>query len=118
VIGVQGAGQDGAARVGRLVAAPALRHHRGAAVSITGGNLHSNLWPELAMWQRYSPLLMRLFEHKGEAITSVRPSENVVAQARAFAADADKASRPSRCRGLHNEYVTILLDGWAATRTA
>lgn len=86
------------------------RHHRGAALSITGGNLHSNLWPELALWQRYSPLLTRLFEHKGEAITSYDHPKTWWLQARAFAADADKSKQADSLSGLHNEYVTILLD--------
>jgi phage terminase large subunit len=86
------------------------RHHRGAALSITGGNLRSNLWPELALWQRYSPLLSRLFEHKGDSIASRDHPKTWWLQARAFAEDADKSRQAETLAGLHNDYVTILPD--------
>jgi phage terminase small subunit len=55
------------------------RHHRGAAVSITLGNLKSNLWPELALWQLYSPLLLAMFEHKARRSPRRTTRRHVVA---------------------------------------
>lgn len=84
--------------------------HRGAAVSITDGNLRSNLWPELAKWQSYSPLLTREFEHKGDSITSRDFPKTCWLQARAFKIDAGREAQAESLAGLHEETVTILLD--------
>jgi hypothetical protein len=86
------------------------RHHRGAAVSITGGNLRANLWPELALWQRRSPLMMALFEHKGEVIESRDHPKTWWLQARSFPDDADKGKQAETLAGLHADCVTVLID--------
>lgn len=95
----------------------AIDNHRGACVSITGGNLKQNLWPELALWQSYSPLLLKLFEHKGETITARGNDEHgnprskkCWMQARAFQADASHDKQAESLAGLHAEAVTILVD--------
>jgi phage terminase large subunit len=86
------------------------KRHRGAAISITGGNLRSNLWPELSVWQSYSPLLMQEFEHKGETITSRDHPKTCWLQQRAFQMEASREAQAESLAGLHDENVTILLD--------
>jgi phage terminase large subunit len=85
------------------------RYSKGIAVSITGDNLKTNLWAELARWQRYSPLLMRLFEHKAEVIES-RDHKTWKLEARAFPQDADKSKQAETLAGLHGPGVFVLLD--------
>ena len=94
------------------------RRAKGAALSITGDNLSDNLWPELALWQSYSPLLTAFFEHKGEAIEARGLAEDGKTplgkfwflSKRAFAKDADTTQQADTLAGLHADAVFLLLD--------
>ena len=85
-------------------------HVRAAAASITLDNLLANLWPELALWQGYSPLLSILFRHNGRSIESVDHPKTWFLDARSFEKDADAAKQNESMAGLHSENVLILLD--------
>lgn len=94
-----------------------LGNHRGACVSLTGGNLRSGLWPELALWLGYSPLLTKLFEHKGEVISARgkdrhgnERSKTCWMQLRTFQADASHEKQAETLAGLHASAGTILID--------
>jgi len=45
-------------------------HPKIPATSISGDNLHDNLWAEMAKWQQRSPLLTQLFEWQKTRIVS------------------------------------------------
>jgi phage terminase large subunit len=94
-----------------------FRFHQGYCISITGDNLKSNLWKELAYWQRFSPLLTLLFEHKAEEIVARgtdaqgRPlGKTWWLQARSFPQDANKEKQAETLAGLHADNVSILMD--------
>jgi phage terminase large subunit len=94
-----------------------FRFHQGYCISITGDNLKSNLWKELAHWQRFSPLLSLLFEHKAEEIIALGIGENGEElkkiwwlRARSFPQEADKEKQAETLAGLHADSVSIFLD--------
>lgn len=86
------------------------QHSKGAACSITGANLKAGLWSELALWQSYSPLLMALFEHKAERISSRDFPKTWFLDSRTFQTDADPTKQNESMAGLHNDNVFVLLD--------
>jgi len=88
------------------------QHSKGAACSITGANLKSGLWSELALWQGYSPLLQTLFEHKAERISArgEKLAKTWFLDSRTFQTDADPTKQNESMAGLHNDNVFILLD--------
>ena len=86
------------------------KHVRGAVVSITEGNLDDNLWPELALWRSYSPLLQQLFVCKRTVIEQIDEPGNWYLSKRAFAKDADPTAQAETLAGLHADAVLVLLD--------
>lgn len=80
------------------------------ATSISGDNLRTNLWTELARWRTKSVLLDRLFEQTGKAIVSREHPETWKIEARTWAKDANAAEIGKALRGLHAQYVLWLLD--------
>ena len=80
------------------------------ATSVSGDNLRSNLWTELARWYQKAPLLQGLFEfHKTQIFLREAP-EVWKLEARTWAKDADAAAIGNALAGLHADYVMWLSD--------
>ena len=82
------------------------------ALSVTGANLHSNLWPELALWQSKSPFLLRTFRMTSADITHTDPRFTKIwwCQARTYQQSADKEAQALALAGLHADYAMAVLD--------
>ncbi len=78
--------------------------------SISGANLKTGLWSELAHWRNQSPLLKRQFELTGTEIYQRDSRETWKIEARTWAQDADAKQIGNALRGLHGQYVMWLLD--------
>jgi phage terminase large subunit len=80
--------------------------------SISGDNLKSGLWAELARWYAKSPLLQRLFEMTKSEIFARHPifSKSWKIEARTWPKDADAAQIGNALSGLHAKHVMWLLD--------
>lgn len=85
-------------------------HPRIACTSITGDNLKSNLWPELAKWRNNSPLLKGMFEWTKTQIYSRSNPETWWCQARTWSRTADPDQQADTLAGLHADYVMAVLD--------
>ena len=85
-------------------------HPKGAAVSITGENLHDNLWAELAKWRERSEFLRRAFEWTGNRIFARDHPETWFISARSFPKTADAEQQGRTLSGLHAKYVLYLID--------
>lgn len=85
-------------------------HPKIGCTSISGDNLKSNLWAELARWRGKSPLLQRLFEQTKTAIFSREHPQTWNMEARTWSRDADAQQIGNALAGLHAEYVMWLLD--------
>lgn len=80
------------------------------ATSISGANLKSNLWSELAYWRNKSPILQREFEITATEIYHRSNRENWRIEARTWRQDADAKQIGDALRGLHSENVMWLMD--------
>jgi hypothetical protein len=80
------------------------------ATSISGANLKTGLWTELARWYNASPVLQRLFDMTKTEIFSREHPQTWKIEARTWAADADANQIGNALRGLHAKYVMWLLD--------
>jgi phage terminase large subunit len=80
------------------------------ATSISGANLRSNLWTELARWRNNSPLLQHLFEMTKSAIFAKEHPETWKMEARTWPTDADSNQIGNALAGVHAKYVMWLLD--------
>ncbi len=80
------------------------------ATSISGDNLKSALWPELARWGSKSPLLMDMFEQTKSEIYCKKYPKTWRMEARTWAKDADADQIGNALAGLHATYVMWLLD--------
>jgi phage terminase large subunit len=80
------------------------------ATSVSGGNLHSNLWPEFARWRERDPLLKMQFEQTDKAIFHRDYPQTWRIEARTWARDADAQQIGNSLAGLHSNYVMWLLD--------
>lgn len=82
------------------------------ALSITGANLKSNLWPELALWQSKSAFLMKTFRMTSEVIEHTDPRYTKIwwCQARTYQQSADKEQQALALAGLHADYAMAVLD--------
>lgn len=80
------------------------------ATSVSGDNLKSNLWAELARWRGQAPLLQHLFEQTKTEIFHREHRLTWRMEARTWARDADASQIGSALRGLHSKYVLWLLD--------
>lgn len=87
-----------------------FQHPKGLAASITGDNLKTGLWSELAIWQGYSPLLSALFEHTAEQVRSRQHPTTWFLAKRTFAKEADPNEQNASMAGFHGDNVFILLD--------
>lgn len=85
-------------------------HPMVGATSISGANLKTNLWTELARWRGASPLLQQQFEQTKTEIFSREHPKTWRIEARTWAADADATQIGNALAGLHAPYVMWLLD--------
>lgn len=82
------------------------------ALSITGANLYSNLWPELSLWMGKSRWLSATFRITDRAIEHRDPrwAKTWWCQARTFQQSADKEQQALALAGLHADYAMAVLD--------
>lgn len=85
-------------------------HPKAMCVSITGENLFSSLWPELAVWQARSEYMKNAFVWTKEKFFCKEFPAAWWIQARTWSKKADKASLGRTLSGLHAAYVMATLD--------
>lgn len=85
-------------------------HPKGAAVSITAENLHTNLWPELAKWQGRSEFLRAAFTWNRERIFANDHPETWFLAARSWPKTANADEQGRTLSGLHSRFVLALID--------
>jgi phage terminase large subunit len=85
-------------------------HPHVAVTSISGDNLKSGLWTELARLGNRSPLLGRIFEQQKTMIFAKEHPGTWKLEARSWAKDANPEQIGAALRGVHAEYVMWLLD--------
>ena len=88
----------------------ALDHPKGAAISVTGDNLKTNLWPEFAQLMNRSEFLRRAFRWTKERIYAVDHPETWFIEARSFSKDADPEEQGRTLSGVHAKRVLFLID--------
>lgn len=86
------------------------KHPNGVALSISGDNLKSGLWKEMAVWYQRSPILQAAFEMTAERITSREHPKTWWLEARTYAKSATPEAQGMALAGLHAPYVLYLLD--------
>lgn len=82
----------------------------GYALSISGDNLKSGLWKELAVWQQRSPFLMREFEWTAEKVFHKAYPGLWWIQARTFPKSAAPEAQGAVLSGLHSPWIMVTLD--------
>lgn len=92
-------------------------HPKGAAVSITGENLDTNLWPELAKWQGRSAFLSAAFTWTKTRIVANDHPETWFLSARSYPKSATAEEQGKTLSGLHSRYVLSLIDESGAIPT-
>lgn len=85
-------------------------HPKIGAVSITGKNLHDNLWPEMAKWLKASPLLDSLFEWGNERIANKEHPETWFMSAKTWPQSANDQQLGETLAGLWADHVMFVLD--------
>lgn len=85
-------------------------HPQGLCTSITGANLHQNLWPALASWQRRSEWLQKEFRWTATRFSSVQFPQTWFIEARAWARKANADEQGRTFSGLHSPFVMVILD--------
>ena len=87
-------------------------HCRIGAVSVTGANLASNLWPELALWMGKSRFFSATFVWTKSEVAHRNPrfAPTWWAQARTFQRQADPERQADALAGLHADYAMAVLD--------
>lgn len=85
-------------------------HSMVGVTSISGANLKSALWAELARWQARSPMLQALFTQTKTEIVANEAPKTWRMEARTWAADADADQIGNALAGIHAAYVMWLLD--------
>lgn len=88
------------------------RHPKGAGTSITGDNLKTNLWTELAHWRMNSAgkLLDTLFEQTSEVIRARDFPETWRFDAKTYSKNADVEAQGRTLSGMHADYVMAAID--------
>lgn len=81
-----------------------------AATSITGDNLSTNLWPELAKWIAGSPFLTAAVEWQKTRVVVKEAPERWFAVARAWSQSADSQQQAEALAGIHADHVLFVLD--------
>lgn len=85
-------------------------HAKAAATSVTGDNLDTGLWTELAVWMGFSPLLLTLFEHTATELRARHHPKTWKLSRRTFAVDAEAGKQSESMAGLHADHVLVLID--------
>lgn len=85
-------------------------HPKGLAVSITGDNLHRNLWAEMARWRNASEFLRRAFEWTNSRIFARDHAETWFLTATSWPKTADLETIGRTLSGLHSRYPFYLID--------
>lgn len=85
-------------------------HPKGIAVSITGENLHRNLWAEMARWRNASPFLQQAFEWTGTRIFARDHAETWFLSATSWPKTADLETIGRTLSGLHSRFPFYLID--------
>lgn len=85
-------------------------HPKGIAVSITGDNLASNLWPEFSKWQQRSPYLSAIFKWTKTKIFCKLHPETWFIEARSWPQTANEEELGKTLSGLHSQFVLVLVD--------
>jgi len=80
------------------------------ATAISGENLRDNLWKEMEKWRMRSPLLTELFEWQAERIFSREHPVTWYMAARRWSKSATPEQQGNTLRGLHSEYVMVVVD--------
>jgi hypothetical protein len=85
-------------------------HPKIAATSITGDNLDTNLWPEIAKWLNRSAWMRTAFEWTKTRVFNREEPENWFAVARTWPKKADPQQQAETLAGIHADYVLFVLD--------
>lgn len=78
--------------------------------SITGDNLATGLWKELAVWYSLSPMLREAFALDSEKIVFRGREKTWWCYGRSFPRDADKTQQANTLAGLHSPHVMFIGD--------
>ena len=81
-----------------------------ACTSITGDNLSTNLWPELAKWIGRSAFLRGILEWTKTRVVVKESPETWFAVARAWSQSADTQQQAETLAGIHADHVLFVLD--------
>lgn len=85
-------------------------HPHIAATSITGDNIDSNLWPEIAKWMGVSPVLSQMFTWTKTKIEHKQYPGTWWCQKRTWPKSANAEQQANTLAGLHADYVMAVLD--------
>ena len=86
------------------------RNCRIGCTSITGDNLSTALWAELAKWQQRSPYLSATFTWTKTQVFNKRYPATWWAQARTWPKSANAEQQSHALAGLHEDYAMFVLD--------
>jgi phage terminase large subunit len=86
------------------------QHPKAAAVSITGENLKTGLWSELAKWRQRSAFLQKAFEHTGSDVFSRYHPETWRLSAKTFPKKANADELGATLSGLHSDFIAYFID--------
>lgn len=86
------------------------KHPNGYALSISGENLSSGLWKELAVWRSRSAFLQDQFEWTAEKVFHKHHPATWWLKARSYAKSANPEVQGTALSGLHGPYILGLLD--------
>jgi phage terminase large subunit len=81
-----------------------------ACTSITGDNLSTNLWPELAKWIQASDFLKLTLEWTKTRVIVKESPDTWFAVARSWSQSADPQQQAEALAGIHADYVLFVLD--------
>jgi hypothetical protein len=85
-------------------------HPKIGAISITGKNLDDNLWPEMAKWQKASPILQQQFEWTAESIFLRAHPETWFMSRKTWSQSANEEELAQALAGLWANHVLFLMD--------
>lgn len=85
-------------------------HPKIAATAINGDNLKDNLWAEMAKWREKSPLIKAAFQWQAERIFAYDHPETWWMSARKWSKSASPEQQGNTLRGLHDDYVMVVVD--------
>lgn len=92
-------------------------HPKGFACSITGDNLATGLWPELAKWMQRSEFLRQEFVWTAERVFARRYPATWFLGARSWPKTASPEEQGKTLSGLHGQFVLALIDESGAIPT-